>query len=237
VPTFLQLVNWVASDSATFNESDISTVVGQTGRKAKVVRWTSEAWLQVQNAHREWLWMQSEFDGSTVASTARYAGTDFNDTFSGTTIDRFSQWDCALKGENRFKLYLPADGVASAGRLIYHDWRDFYAIHMNNGAANAKPSRFSIDPQNRLVLSPTPDAIYTVIGPYRKSAQTLAADSDEPEAPVDLHGVIVDIALQLLGTHDESPQQIPLWRMRESRLFCELEAQQLPKITWGGPLA
>lgn len=235
--TFLELANRVASDSATADEGAISTVVGQIGRKAKIVRWTKEAWLQIQNAHRAWGWMQSEFTGSTVAGTARYAGADFNDAFDAVAIARFSQWNCRGAGENRIKLYEPAIGLAGAGPLRFEDWTTFYALRMNNGAASAKPAVFSIDPQNRLVLSPTPDDAYTVIGPYRKSAQAFAADIDTPDMPADFHDIVVSVALQLLGTHDEAPQQIPLWKMRENRLFCELEWHQLPQVTWGGPLA
>lgn len=237
MPTFLELANRVGSDSGTLPEA-LTNVTGLTDEhELKIVRWTSEAWLSIQNAHREWLWMQSEFYGSTVASTARYAGTSFNDAFALSAITRFSQWDCSGPRENRFKLYLPADGLAGAGRLQFQEWRDFYAYRMNTGAANNKPSHFSIDPQNRLVLSPTPDAVYTVIGPYRKSAQTLSASGDIPEMPVDLQDVIVSVALESLGTHDEAPQQIPLWKLRQNRIFCELEAQQLPQVRLAGPLA
>lgn len=239
--TFLELVNQLASEGGTVPNAQTSPMSDVTGitddLKLKVISWIRSAWLSIQNAHREWLWMQSEFYGSTVASTARYAGTSFNDAFALSAITRFSQWDCSGPRENRFKLYLPADGLAGAGRLQFEEWPDFYAYRMNNGAANGKPSIFSIDPQNRMVLSPTPDDVYTVIGPYRKSSQTLTSKTDVPEMPVDLHDVIVSVALELLGTHDEAPQQIPLWKLRQNRLFCELEAQQLPRVRLAGPLA
>lgn len=236
MPTFLDLANRLASDSATADEGAITSVAGQTGRKAKAVRWTAEAWLQIQNAHAEWLWMQSEFSGSTVIGQARYVGTAFTDSLDSAPITRFSKWDCSGPGENRFKLYRPSVGLSDAGRLIFQDWREFYARRMNNGAPSDKPAVFSIDPQGRLVVAPAPDDVYSLIGPYRKSAQTLTADGDIPEMPVDFHDLIVSIGLQLLGSHDEAPQ-IPLWKMRENRLFCELEAHQLPTMRWGRPLA
>jgi hypothetical protein len=234
---FLQIVNQVASDSATFTEGAITTVADLTGRPAKVVRWTNMAYRSIQNAHKGWLWMQSEFTVNTVATTQRYAGTECTDSFSALTITRFSEWDCIGLGENRFKLFDPDIGLGDIGPLRFIPWPRFYAERVNTNADNNKPAIFSIDPQNRLALSPVPDDIYTVRGPYRKSAQTLAADGDTPEMPADLHDTISSVAEQFLSLHDEAVQLLPIWKLRENRDFCRLEQMQLPQIRVGGPLA
>ncbi len=234
--TFLELVNQVASDSATFTEGAFTTVVGVTGRQAKLVRWTNMAYRSIQNAHKGWLWMQSEFTGDTVAATQRYAGTDFDDVFTGQ-ITRFSEWVCRGYGENRFKIFDPDIGLSDIGRLVFVPWDDFYSKHVNTDAPDDKPACFSIDPQNRLCLAAVPDDVYTVRGLYRKSAQTLSVDDDIPEMPADLHDVIASVAAQTLALHDEALQLLPLWKLRENRDFCRLEQMQLPQMTLAGPLA
>lgn len=234
---YLAICKQTASDSATFDEGAISTVVAQTGRKAKVVRWVNMAWRSIQNAHKAWRWMQSEFTGSTVAAQQRYAGTEFDDAFTSAAIDRFSEWDCIGLGENRFKLFDPAIGLSDIGPLRFLPWERFYAERVNTAAPNDKPVAFSIDPQNRLCLSPVPDDAYTVRGPYRKSAQTLENDADTPEMPADLHDVISSVAVQFMQLHDEATHLLPLWKLRENRDFCRLEQMQLPPVTLPGPLA
>lgn len=236
--TFLALVNQAASDSAAYTEGAISTVVGQTGDKAKVVRWVNMAYRSIQNAHRAWRWLQSEFTVNTVASTQRYAGTDCTDAFTLAAITRFSEWDCSgQSSESRFKLFDPAIGLSDIGRLIFVPWEVFYVRAVNTDAANDKPTLFSIDPQNRLCLSAVPNAVYTVRGPYRKSAQTLSVDADIPEMPVDMHDVIASVAVQFLQLHDEAMHLLPVWKLRENRDFCRLEQMQLPQMRLGGPLA
>lgn len=236
--TFLELCNQVASDSATFDEGAITSVVGQTGRKAKVVRWTNMAWRSIQNAHVAWRWMQSEFSFSTGIGVQRYAGSDAVDTIAAAAVERFAEWiNCGL-GENRIRLYDSTIGLADIGPLRFVPWEQFYAERVNTSAANAKPSMFSIDPANKLCLSPAPDSInYVVVGPYRKSVQTLAADADVPDMPADFHDVISSVATQFLQLHDEAGQVLPLWKMRENNDFCRLEHRQLPQITMPGPLA
>lgn len=236
--TYLELCNQVASDSATFDEGAISSVVGQTGRKAKVVRWTNLAWRSIQNAHVAWRWMQSEFSFPTVISTQRYAGTSATDTIASSTITRFAEWINRGLGENRIRLYDSTIGLADIGPLQFVAWDDFFARRVNTSAANGKPTMFSIDPANKLCLSPVPDsANYVVVGPYRKSVQTLSLDADEPEMPTDFHDVISSVATGFLQLHDEGMQMLPLWKLRENSDFCRLEARQLPPVTLSGPLA
>ncbi|TIV83791.1 MAG: hypothetical protein E5V64_06395 [Mesorhizobium sp.] len=236
--TFLELCNQVASDSATFTEGAISSVVGQTERKAKVVRWVNMAWRSIQNAHVAWRWMQSEFSLPTVVSQQRYAGTSATDTIAAAAITRFAEWiNCGL-GENRVKLYDSTIGLSDIGPLRFVPWEEFYALRVNTAAANAKPAMFSIDPANKLCLSPVPDSTnYVVVGPYRKSVQTLTADGDVPEMPTDFHDVISSVATSFLHLHDEAGQVLPLWKLRENLDFCRLEARQLPPVTFAGPLA
>lgn len=237
--TFLQLAQRLASESGTVSGDTLpSTVVGQTGRLGKIVRWTNEAWRSIQNAHNAWRWMRGEFYGSTVASQVRYAGTAFNDVDTSAAITRFGEWVYTGDGyENRFSLYDPAIGVSDEGPLRYIDWDTFYTTRLRGVQTADKPSVFTIDPNSKLCLSPPPDKVYTVRGLYRKDTQEMTADGDVPEMPARFHDLIVDVGLMLLGTYDESMSQLPLWQLRKLSRFCELERDQLPIMQFSGPLA
>jgi len=238
--SFLQLCQKVASESGTVNGTFPSTVVGQTLRLGKIVRWTNDAWRQIQNASATWRWMQSEFSGPTVAGTQRYAynAAGFVDSIAAAAISRHAAWLYSDRGcDSGISLYDPAIGVSDEGPLHFEDWDDFYKKRLRGTQNTGKPSVFTIAPDNKLVFSYTPDAVYTVRGRYRKDVQELTADADVPECPARFHDVIVDVALMMLGTHDEAPAQIPLWQMRRSFNFCNLERDQLPRMTLAGPLA
>lgn len=238
--TFLQLVQQVASESGTISGTYPTTVVGQTGRLAKMVRWTNEAWRQLQNAHAGWLWMQGRFYGPTVASTQSYAGTSFTDADSAAAITRFAKFLVTGDGtEDRISLYDPAIGASDETILRFLNWDDFYRLRMRGAVSTdtGRPGWFTVSPQNKLFLSVIPDKVYTVRGLYRKSPQNLAADADTPEMPERFHDLVVEMALEYLGAHDESQVQFPLWRLRQFRHFSELERDELPPVTLAGALA
>lgn len=223
--TFLQLCQRVASDSGTVNGAFPTTVVGQTGRLGKIVRWTNEAWRSVQNAHAGWRWMRSDFSGSTVSGTRSYSGSDLG------VSSRFGEFVYSgYEDEQRFSIYLTATGVSDEGVLLFRDYEWFYTHCMRGTQTNDRPIYFTITPDNKLALHPIPDAVYTVRGPYRKDVQDLAVDADVPEMPARFHELIVDVALMSLGTHDEAPQQLQLWQLRKFGRFNDLERDQLPRM-------
>lgn len=237
--TYLALCQKLASDSGTISGTLPSTVVGQTQRLAKIVRWTNDAWRSIQNAHGSWRWMRSDFAGQTVIGQRRYTGTDFG-------ISRLAEWIYSgMPEENRYSCYKTATGVADEGPLCFLDWDMFYATKMRGPQTSGRPAYFTITPENEIALAPLPDAAYTVRGPYRKDVQDLTVpaaidaspDDNIPEMPVRFHDLIVDVALMMLGTHDEAQVQVPLWRLRQLSLFSDLERDQLPRISMAGTLA
>lgn len=221
---FLELVQQVASDSGTAR--NITTVAGATGRVGKIVGWTNRAWRAIQNAHGSWRWMEGEFEGDTVASQGAYSGSDFGAT-------RFGTWLCTKTPEEaRFFSYDP--DADHEGRLRFLDWTTFQTTQ--RGTAEGRPAFFTITPDDRIRLSPIPDKVYKIRGPYRKDVQNLSVDGDEPEMPARFHDLIVDAALILLGASDESPQ-MAVWRIRSMEGFSALERDQLPPVEICGPLA
>lgn len=229
--SFLTLCQRVVSDSGTIEGTFPTAVTGQTGRLLKAVRWTNTAWESIQNAHASWRWMAGEFSGSTVATQIRYTPTQLS------IASRFGEWGVRGVCDERYSIYKTATGVSDEAPLLFMPWDEFYVRRLKGTLTSNRPNTFSISPANEFCLSPTPDAVYTVRGPYRKSAQDLAADADIPEMPTRFHNIIVDAALDMLGAHDEAMSQIPLWRLRKVRGFSDLERDQLPPIQLAGALA
>ena len=223
--TFLQLAQEVARESGTVpGEGNPYTVVSQTGRLGDIVRWTKQAWIDIQNYRSGWRWMLDEWEGPTVAAQQRYTPAEMG------IASRFGEWQHVDNQKNGVTTaYLTSLGVSDAGRLVYYPYVDFYTNYIARPEpANARPRVYSVDNQQRLVLSAIPDAVYTLRGLYRKSVQVLAADGDVPELPERFHPIIVDKALIYLGMNDESQVQLPLWDLRFRTKMNELERDQLP---------
>ena len=234
---FLELVQMTVQQSGTIQGVRPQTVAGQVDRLKQFVDFVREAYIDIQNSHRAWRWLNSRFVGQTVASQRFYLGTDFFDERDNIPITRFSQW--GFKGDMSdagLSMYDPLKGPAEEGPLRFLDTDTFYETQGRGVQTPGKPQFYSIDNQNRMVVSPLPDGVYTLRGRYRKSAQMLTLDGDIPEMPVDFHTVIKDAALCYLEAFDEGPR-IPVYRLRMLPNWSMLESHQLPQVVWGSPLA
>jgi hypothetical protein len=215
---FLELVQMTVQQSGTIQGVRPATVAGQVDRLKQFVDFVREAYLDIQNSHRAWRWLNSRFVGQTVASQRFYLGTDFLDERDNIPITRFSQW--GFKGDMSdagLSMYDAVKGPQEEGPLRFLDTDTFYETQGRGVQTPGKPQFYSIDR-------------------YRKSAQMLTLDGDIPEMPVDFHTVIKDAALCYLEAFDEGPR-IPVYRLRMLPNWSMLESHQLPHVTWGSPLA
>lgn len=225
--TFLEIAQQLVRESGTADDGSPSTVVSQTGRMSKVIGWAKSAYTLIQTAEPEWRWMQRRFSGPTISGQRNYDGNDM-----GVTT-RFKAFVCRNSPrENRFTIYETALGVSDEGKLSFVNYDDFVTRYVRGTQTNDKPSYFTIAPDGDLWLHPIPDGIYTIQGPYRRSAQALALDADEPEMPEEFHELIVEVGLMFLGVHDETPQ-VTHWMLRRSERFNQLRRDQLPKLRLG----
>lgn len=225
--TFLQLCQAVARESGTVSDlSSPGTVGGQTGRLLRIVNWTRDAYLRIQTRRTDWRWLRADFAGETLAGVRYYASAD----------QRFSHW--TVNDPHRaFSIYRTADGPAGEGWLHVLAWDEFRRRCLIGEQQTGQPVLAAIDPQDRLALHPVPDGVFTLRGEFHRGPQTLAADADVPEMPEGHHQAIVWQALVLLGTFDEAFDQIPVWQQFFMDHMNELARTQLPRVTWGDPLA
>ncbi len=230
--TFLEIANQVAFLSGTFPSlTAISTVTGQTGRKAQVVNWTNVAWQRIQTIRPDWGWMRTEFTGSVLTPTQRFAAADFS-------ITRFSRWIYNPRTDDSgLSLYRTSLGVSDEQPLCFMAWEGFRRMFLRGAQTAARPFYFTVDASGQLCLGPYPDYDYTIRGEYQKSPQVITAGSDVPECPVENHWVIVWYALVLLAENDEAVQQDPLWRISYKAELSKLERAQMPRLVDADPIA
>ena len=169
-----------------------STVVGQLGDLKRIVDWTASAWDDIQGRHNNWRWMRSLFTIDTTASVDSYAYGSFTDSRLTGVITRFNHWWLEDEyGNSNVYRYLTSGGVSGQTYMVPISWASYRDLYKLRVQSNGIPHYVTVDPQNKLVIGPPPDGIYTISGEYQMSNQSLAADGDIPEMPVQYHMLIV----------------------------------------------
>lgn len=236
---FLAICQRAARESLMGNQP--GTVVGQSGDLARIVDWCADAYGDIQRRYLDepaWRWLRSAFTFNTVSGTGAYAYSTAVDTNLVAAISRFNRWITHDEdGLPNITCYLQSGGVGGEGRLTYLEWSHFRRLYRMGSQNNGQPAHFTIDPQNQLVLGPTPADVYVITGEYQRGAQVLAADADVPEMPSDYHLLVVWWAIQKYGQSKVAAEIFNRGVMEGNRMMRQLEANQLPQVTWGGPLA
>jgi hypothetical protein len=227
--TFLELCRKVARESGTIPGDQPVAVTGQTGRLEKVVYWTAQAWLDIQNARQHWFWMVHEFERVTLPGVARYTGASWS-------LPRLASW---LAYPQQTTIYRQSEGKSRDAPLAYADFPSWRLTFDRGTHDQNTPTVFAISPAGELCLGATPDDAYVVRGVFRATPQRLVGASDVPEMPERFHDLIAWRGLRYLAEHDEAQMALAIAVAREGDLMRDLMRDQLPpfNMTGAGPLA
>lgn len=234
--TFLELAKDYARE-ARFSQlsAAITTTVGQTGRNLEAVEAVRNAYIDIQNRHTNWRWMQDEATLNTTAADGTYTYSDFS-------ITRFKKW--VIDPDYPWRIYKTSDGVANEQDLHFMDWPSFRQMFRRGTQVQQRPAFFSIDNQNQVQFGPIPDDDYTISGVYQKGNQILGTTGDEtaknaevPEMPADYHNLIWAYALETYGFNHASANILQRAGMLKKMRMMQLEGVELPEIPIAGPMA
>lgn len=219
--TFLQLCSDLATVSGAIGTAP-TAVTGQTGRLGKCVYWVREAWTQMQNELQDANFLRKEFSGELAAGTLRYTAGDLS-------ITNFANWI----PNSSVSIHTVGDqsDETELDWISFPDWRRSYDFGTHD--AN-KPIRWSISHEEELCVGPEPDAAYTIRGEYQRTAQVLAANTDEPILPSRFHQAIVHRAHMLLCIADEAWDALKGAQANYAPILRDIQRDCLPPITTGG---
>lgn len=224
--SFLQMVQRLRQESSTAG-SPPATVAGQAGDFKRLVDWISSSWMDIQNERDDWLFMRQSIAFNTVAGQSSY-------TAAQCGILSFGNFK-----RDSFRQYRVSGGFGTEQRLGfmgYDAFRDLYQ-YATMRTTQQMPVVFSIDDAKNFVLGPIPDDIYTVNGVGYAMPTELIVDADRPAMPAQYHMAIVWRALMYYGQFEGASEAYAHGQNEYLRLMNKLYVDQLPKITFGDPLA
>lgn len=224
--TFLELCSRTRQEAAIAGTGP-AAVTGQTGEMKRIVDWVTTAYQDIQNLHRNWEFLQTEFDFPTVIGQQSY-------TIVQAGLPELKDW---MKCD--YRAYTTSVGVSDEQRLIYWDWRAFRRTFLIGNARlqTGRPLYFTIKPDKSIAFFPIPDAVYTIDGEYFKRPQVMTVNTDEPLFPEEFHLILVWMALMNYGSYENAPEAYARGQENFNQLLKKLETDQLPEICRGRALA
>lgn len=235
---FLQMAQRLRQEALGAGASALpSATTSQAGQSAQFVSWINTAWMDIQNMHRDWLWMRRACTVNTVSGTGSYASTAFTDVAAATLVSAFSHWLFDYK-RRLWTIYLSSGGQSGEVDLIDIDFDSWRFLYDRGAAASQQSQPVYVTAANDLTvkIGPKPNAVYVIRGWYQQAATELSGDADIPELPTQYHMMIVWKALTYYAQHAAAPEKMAMGQNNFSMLLSQLEINQLPGFSLGGPL-
>ena len=202
----------------------LPTVVGATGKPGAIVGWVRDAWVDIQNERRDWLFLRKTFSKALTINQMLYTKSDL-------VLPRLARFLIDTESHRTMTIYDSAIGQADEGELTYipyNSWLERYERGVHDAS---RPSYWSMTPARELVLGPKPNKAYVLKGAYRATPQVLAADADVPECPDEFHHLISCEAVRLGHQAGEALQLNAFDSNLYTRLRNGLVLDQTPNIT------
>ena len=213
----------------------ITSLTNQVEEINKLIDSVNEAWMDIQLAREDWLWMRASAYCPTVAGKATYApGTDFLSTVTNLPLTDHANWDT-----DTFRNYVTATGIQSEIRtdfIEYDKWRDTYQFGANR-LIQTRPIEITVTPSLSIGVGPSPAAGYTITGDYFKVASELVLAADIPAMPAQFHMAIIYRAMMFIGASEAATEVYSEGKDEWDRMRRMLILNQINAFSVGGPLA
>ncbi len=198
--THLEIVKELVRLASISDSGGPTTVVGQTGDYLKAVKYVASAHEEIQGMFFDWDFLWGSATLETSADLATYTGASDLGIWD---VDRIYYGNLKLR------------------RVV---WQSYIPEE-----ASGTPAWFTIRPDNRILIGPTPDAAYTITYDYYKSPKVLVGDGDVPDIPAQFHRVIVGRSLMLYGNFEAAPEAKVQGQELYMAYLEQLKAHQLAR--------
>lgn len=202
----------------------LTTVQSVTGEMLQLKKWIADSWVEIQNLHDDWVFNRVEISKAVTAGQQTR-------TLSDLAISDLREWK-----KDEFRIYTTAIGRDDEGDLVYESYLDFRDEYLRGPALSmsGRPSRITVDKDDSIILGPSPDTGYTVLGTYYKQAQVLDADADTPSVLLaQFQRSIVTKAMMKYGAYNASPEIYDRGKKEYNDLLFKMRIRYRPQIRFG----
>ncbi len=224
--TFLQLVQALAVEVRAAGNGP-TTVVGQTGEYARLVKWVADADMELQQEHDNWRFMANTFTLNTVVGDDSYAAADCI-----VPVTDLRMWR-----ERTIKCYLLSAGVTDEGELGYIDYEAWDWMYNTGPQTNSRPIHYTVGDAMELLIGPLPMDVYRISGKYQRSVTKMALDADTPRYPAEFHSLAVYLAMVKYGRFTGAVEVMQDGDRLYKKMMNRMERTQLPRMNHRLPLA
>lgn len=207
--TYLQLCQETQA-ACEISGTSITSVTGQTGILADLVRWVADADVAIQREAINWDFLYDDtFSVSTVADSAGY-----------NKPSDLGQWDLAT-----FYLDRTSNNYIQLTQVDYREWFNRYGVGVQT---SQQPSNFVIRPNKNIILYSQPDAVYTLTANYWKTAQRMTSNGDFSLIPEAYIRCIIAKAKMYYAISEEADTIYIEAKSEYDEVLSELKSDQLP---------
>jgi hypothetical protein len=224
--TFLDLCKKLRQEAGVSGTGPTS-VLDQQGEMKRLVDWIARAYEDIQNAEGNWNFLRQDFTFPTIAGVQEY-------TPDAVALPEHESWM-----DQSFRIYQTDQGVNDEQWITYWPWESFRDAYIRSGnrTVQGRPIAWTIRPNDEaVVVWPTPDIDYTIVGEYMRRPHTLQNNNDFPLFARQYQMALVWRALMWYGTYESAPELYATGQAEFNRVMRALRRDQLPQIVMGGSI-
>lgn len=215
---FLQLCQDLVKELGLAGGTGPSSVTGQRGELANVVRWIRDSTLWIDNEWKTWKYLRCDYSGVIQVNSREPTPPN---TPTGVLVRKWDRDSIVINS-----------GSTNAKPLQFEDWATFRKLRMFGSAYLAvdEPAVFTIKQDGytpKLILYPLANATYPISGEFWRRPPTLELDTDVPLMPEEYHRLIVATAAIKYGNREDAPEIIAGMEAEHSSILRQLKADQL----------
>lgn len=223
--TYLQLLQRLRQECGVSGNNP-STAQNLPGEMARLANYIKQAWMDIQTMHDDWEFLRQPVSFVTTADQQKYNSNEMLITsFGRLKLDSFTIHS--------------VDDVSDEMILPYMDYEHFKVMYMfgSRRTQTSRPVVFSTNSQGDFLLGSVPNGQYQIQGECWALPTELSLDNDRPAAPGQFHMAIVYRAMMMYGQYEAAPEVYQHGATEFNKIAARLAAHQLPRLTFGAPLA
>lgn len=214
-----------------------TSITGTSKQHQRLFDWIADANRELESRPLDLRWMRRRVTIATVATPTPITSYPPRTAVAsgGLGLTTFGRWR-PPSDEWSAKCVDPADGSRTwdLEYVTLDQWREAY-VHSTQ--APGRPSCWSVDDDDSLLIGPTPDAAYSIRIEYLRAALELNDDNSSPEFDAEFHMILCWRALIEVAKFDNAPDILARAQTNFARLEHSLLDRYTRKMTWGAPLA